>query len=395
MTALLALALAIAGSVALLTAIFLGAEIAASFFYRVPDLNLVGARGRIAVIIPAHNEATGIALAIKAATKELVAGDRIVVVADNCSDETAATARTAGAEAIERSNKDLLGKGFAMQFGIDHLRADPPEIVIFLDADCVPAVGAIDRIAKIARATSRPVQALYLANPPPNSGAASSISAFAWLLINRVRMAGLQTLGGFSRLTGSGMALPWAMIANRRLATGEIVEDLAFTTTLVEEGHAPLLDLGSLIQSDLARSEAGAAIQRARWEFGSMRLALRKAGALLGLGLSGDSRSLLLALDLMIPPLTVFYAVILAGAILSLPFAFAGHSSALWLFWSAGLLATGSIMIAWLAYGRSVLPPETLAGLGDYLIRKIRVYFGEGRKSAERWTRTDRGDNQS
>ncbi|NKB16177.1 MAG: hypothetical protein HC774_03675, partial [Sphingomonadales bacterium] len=161
--------------------------------------------------------------------------------------------------------------------------------------------------------------------------------------------------------------------------TGEIVEDLALTTSLIEEGHAPVLDLGSLIQSELARSEAGAAIQRARWEFGSMRLALRRAGALLRLGLSGDRRSLLLALDLMVPPLTVFGALILAGATLSLPFAFAGHSSALRLFCGAGLLATASIMTAWLAYGRSVLPPNTLAGLGDYLIRKIRVYFGEGR----------------
>jgi hypothetical protein len=41
-----------------------------------------------------------------------------------------------------------------------------------------------------------------------------------------------------------------------------------------------------------------------------------------------------------------------------------------------------------------VLPPRTLAGLGEYLLGKLSVYGGEGRKSAERWTRTDRGDGR-
>ncbi|MDZ7626884.1 MAG: glycosyltransferase family 2 protein [Parvularculaceae bacterium] len=390
----ISLLLTIAGAAVLAITIVFAAEVVASFFYDAPEVSQLATRGRIVVLIPAHNEVGGIAQTVALVVKELAAGDRVIVVADNCSDETAEVARAAGAVAIERSDPDRVGKGFAMQFGVDYLRPDPPEAVIFLDADCIPVLGAIDRIAKIAHATSRPVQALYLANPPANSGAASSVSAFAWLLINRVRMSGLQALGGFSRLTGSGMALPWELLESRKLSTGEIVEDLALTTSLIEEGHAPLLDLRSVILTELARTEVGAATQRARWEIGSMRLALRKAGMLFGHGLSGDRKAFLMALDLLIPPLTVLGAVILAGLIVSILFVFLGHSGAFQAFWIAGIITGGSIAFSWLAYGRTILPPATFAGLGGYLVQKIRVYFGEGRKSAERWTRTDRGDGR-
>src|SRR5262249_791978 len=47
---------------------------------------------RTAVLIPAHNEGTGTISTIQDAQAELGAGDRIVVVADNCTDDTAAIA---------------------------------------------------------------------------------------------------------------------------------------------------------------------------------------------------------------------------------------------------------------------------------------------------------------
>src|SRR5438128_10592788 len=56
------------------------------------------------IIVPAHNEAAGIASTVKS----LLALDwpadkrRVVVVADNCSDDTAELARAAGAVVLER-----------------------------------------------------------------------------------------------------------------------------------------------------------------------------------------------------------------------------------------------------------------------------------------------------
>jgi glycosyltransferase involved in cell wall biosynthesis len=394
MTGILALPLSLAAFCVLAIVCFFAAEVIASFFYRAPAAPKAGPRGRIAVVIPAHNEEGGVGATIALARDALGGADRILVVADNCTDGTAAVARAAGAEVVERSDAVNRGKGFALQAGVDRLRADPPETIVFLDADCAPQAGAIDRIARLASERARPVQALYLARPAEEAGTASAVSAFAWLVLNRVRMTGLQAMGGFSRLTGSGMAFPWGQIAGRKLASGEIVEDLALTLSLVEDGAAPLLDTGAVIETGLARSAAGAATQRARWELGSMRLAARRAGALFAKGFFGDVKALLMAFDLLVPPLTVLLAVIAAGFLASLFFAIAGEGRALSYFFFAALVFTAALGVAWLEYGRSTLPPEMLSGLTPYLLGKLRVYGGEGRKSAKGWTRTDRGPDR-
>ncbi len=373
--------------------LFLALEILASFLAARPPGVPTEGRGRIAVVIPAHNEGAGVAATVKAVRAQLRETDNVIVVADNCDDDTAEVARPAGAEAIERKDKVRCGKGYALQFGVDHLRSDPPQTIVFIDADCTPAPGAIERIAARAAYLRRPVQALYLMAPPAEASPKAAVSAFAWLLMNRVRMSGLQHLFGVTRLTGSGMAFPWELISAANLASGEIVEDLALTIRMIEAGSPPFLDLGAVVTSDLAKTDAGATTQRARWEHGSLRMAARMAPRLLGKGIRGDIRSLAMALDLLVPPLTIFLlamaAMIVAGALA----AFSGYGGALVLTIFSATIFVMSVAFAWAAYGRELLPAASLLAIAPYLLGKARVYGAEGRKSAERWTRTDRGED--
>src|SRR5205814_9716062 len=69
-----------------------------------------GVRPRLAVLVPAHNEAAGIAAALATMTAQLQPGDRLLVVADNCSDDTARVAAVAGAEVAERHDLQRRGK---------------------------------------------------------------------------------------------------------------------------------------------------------------------------------------------------------------------------------------------------------------------------------------------
>lgn len=370
---------------------FLLLEVAASFGAPAPPDISARPRGRIGVVIPAHNEQEIVAATVAAVRAELRDVDRIIVVADNCDDDTAALARPAGADAIERKDKTRCGKGYALQFGVDHLRQTPPETVVFIDADCRPAPGAIARLAARADYLQRPVQALYLMRAAEGAGFKSAVSAFAWLLMNRVRMSGLQQLSGATRLTGSGMAFPWSLISKADLASGEIVEDLALTVRMIENGAPPFLDLGAVVTSDLARSDAGATTQRARWEHGSLRMAARMAPKLLLEGMKGDGKSLAMAFDLAIPPLTVLAAALVGVTGLSVIAALFGAGGALKVsVWSI-FLFSAAVAIGWAAYGRETLPPRALKGVGAYLLGKARVYGEEGRKSARRWTRTERG----
>src|ERR1039458_5973497 len=109
--------------------------------------SIQGPRPRVAVIIPAHNESVGLLPTVEDVKKQLRVGDRLLVVADNCTDDTAVVASTAGAELIERVEPTKIGKGYALDFGLNHLSLDPPAIVIFIDADCRITEGTIGQLA--------------------------------------------------------------------------------------------------------------------------------------------------------------------------------------------------------------------------------------------------------
>ena len=68
----------------------------------------------IAVLIPAHNESSGIIATLNSIRSQLKLTDRLLVVADNCNDDTAKIAAEYGAEVIERHDANNRGKGFAL-----------------------------------------------------------------------------------------------------------------------------------------------------------------------------------------------------------------------------------------------------------------------------------------
>ena len=84
----------------------------------------------IAVIIPAFNEEQSIGKVINAISTQLV--QRIIVVNNGSRDNTVKVAEGAGAIVLTENRK---GYGWACLAGIDFLRNDPPEIVVFLDGD--------------------------------------------------------------------------------------------------------------------------------------------------------------------------------------------------------------------------------------------------------------------
>jgi glycosyltransferase involved in cell wall biosynthesis len=85
---------------------------------------------RVDVVIPALNEEAALPLVLGDIPRELV---RRVVVADNGStDRTAEVARAHGAEVVHQPER---GYGAACLAALDHLRADPPGVVVFLDGD--------------------------------------------------------------------------------------------------------------------------------------------------------------------------------------------------------------------------------------------------------------------
>jgi len=92
----------------------------------------------VAVLIPAWNEEKSIAATIDGLRSQTQAPDLIVVVANNCTDDTAAAARAAGAEVIEMPHNPHR-KGGALNYGIETLLASlaDKDRIFVMDADTV------------------------------------------------------------------------------------------------------------------------------------------------------------------------------------------------------------------------------------------------------------------
>lgn len=85
---------------------------------------------RVAAVIPAHNEESSVALVVADLPRALV--ERVVVCDNDSTDGTARAARDAGATVVQEPRR---GYGAACLRALQTLESDPPDIVLFLDAD--------------------------------------------------------------------------------------------------------------------------------------------------------------------------------------------------------------------------------------------------------------------
>jgi cellulose synthase/poly-beta-1,6-N-acetylglucosamine synthase-like glycosyltransferase len=383
---------ALAILLAIPTFIFLLETIAAIALPQPPGLSFRSLhRLRIAALVPAHNESANILATLADINKQLQERDRLVVVADNCNDDTAGVAAAAGAEVVERHDTERIGKGYALDFGLVRLAADPPEIVIIVDADCRLAERAIEELASTCAATHRPVQALYLMSPPSQSSINYAAAEFAWRIKNWIRPLGLRALGLPCQLVGTGMAFPWDVIRKANIADGNIVEDLKLGLALAQFGKPPVFCPTAIVNSEFSASVTGARTQRMRWEHGHMAI-IGTVPQLLYRALTQHNWPLLaLALDIAVPPLALLVLLVLAVTALA-GIAVGKGCSPTALFISAADLATLglAVFIVWLRHGRDLLPLPRLFLLVPFVVGKLPLYLRSLFRRQTRWIRTDR-----
>jgi cellulose synthase/poly-beta-1,6-N-acetylglucosamine synthase-like glycosyltransferase len=346
---------------------------------------------RAAVLIPAHNEEAGIGKTVRSILPELGTGDRILVIADNCSDRTAAVAIEAGATVTERFDQVNRGKGFALAHGIDQLSSDAPDVVIVIDADCTVAPGSIAAMKRRTMTLSRPVQMLNLMRAPEGHERRFAVAEFAWRVKNQIRPTGLSKLGLPCQLMGTGMAFPWAIARAARFASGNIVEDLELGVRLAAEGKAPAFFTGATVFSTFPTSHEGEIHQRRRWEGGSFSMLLKHGWANVGRGVLGGNAALVaLGLDMLVPPLVLHAAILLGVTAVAGLLWLAGLVP--WFLLSLALLALGlfgvGLLLAWYSRGRDLLPLSDLPRIVSFILAKFRIH-GRGSKPSS-WVRADR-----
>ena len=387
-------ALALIALIAAIPAFFLSLQLFCSLGNArraVPASDAAGA-ATLTVLVPAHNEATHLLTALESIGSQIDRRDRIVVVADNCSDDTATIAAGFGATVVVRDDPQRRGKGHALAYGLDHMRSAPPDFVAIVDADCQLEPGTLAQLQRKASQTGRPVQACYLMTNPPGASDLAGIPAFAFLVKNRIRPIGMMRLGLPVHLLGTGMVFPWHIIDGAEIDNGEIVEDMKLGADLVRAGLFPVYCPDTLVTSTFPGERDAALVQRRRWEHGHLGVALSCVPGLVVSGLRGlDIRKLGFALDLLIPPLAL---LMLVNLLLLLVFALMaaigiGYSGMLIL--AAAMSCLGAaLFLVWLRFGRTLVPPRIVLKIPAYIFGKIAIYAGLFGNREKKWVRTKR-----
>jgi cellulose synthase/poly-beta-1,6-N-acetylglucosamine synthase-like glycosyltransferase len=350
-------------------------------------------RPSCAVLVPANDEEAGIAATLATVQPQLAAADRLVVVADNCTDRTASVARSLGATVVERHDSERHGKGFALDFGIRFLAANPPEVLIVIDADCAAEAGAIDHLARGVGVSGSPLQGVSLVTTVPGrAGAAAELACFAFLLKNLVRPLGLSRLGLPCLLTGTGMAFPWSAVRDACLASGNLVEDMVLALDLARAGHLARLCPEARVISALPETAEAAIAQRYRWEHGHVQTIIQQLPGLLGRGLTkGPPQLVALALELGVPPLSLLsltWSLVLAAAVVHGTWTASWGPALMLAVWATALAAV--LLACWLKFGRGHSRFRSLLAAPVYVLSKVPLYLALAYRPQKRWVRAAR-----
>jgi cellulose synthase/poly-beta-1,6-N-acetylglucosamine synthase-like glycosyltransferase len=347
---------------------------------------------QVAVLIPAHNEGAGLTPTIADIKLQLRPWDRLVVVADNCSDDTAAVAAALGAEVCTRNDLTRIGKGYALDWGIKYLAAAAPDIVVVIDADCRVSEGSLENLCGECLISDRPVQALYLMHAAPGSPVNQQVAQFAWRVKNLLRPLGLHNLNLPCQLMGTGMAFPWKLMQSANLSSASIVEDMKLGLEFAAIGRAPLFCPSAIVTSTFPTSDSATRTQRQRWEQGHISLISGAPKLLVGAIKQRDLKLCAAALDLVVPPLSLLVLLLAVAAIGTALAPIMGLSEKPFFITAACLLvAVASIIIAWVKHGRDILPLDAVVLMIPYLANKFSFYtaLAAGHR-VSRWVRTDR-----
>ena len=346
------------------------------------------------ILIPAHNEENDIGKNLQAIKSQLEEGDKILVVADNCSDNTAAICRNENAMVIERTNTTQIGKGYALQYGVDYIKTlpEPWRTIVVMDADCQFTEGSLNTLVAKSQSLNWVVQALYLMKSPDKSNIKLNISEFTWLIKNWVRPLGLKKMGISCHLQGSGMAFPLTILNKYSLASGSIVEDLELGLKIVDGGDKILFLPESTVLSYFPTNEEGLAIQRKRWEHGHMSIVAKMPKVMFDALRHLNPKLFFQALDASIPP-TIIWVFFLTSVTFS-TFVLGLFTSFHWLAYYAVTSAVFTLLLVscWIRFGKTILPVWQLKGILPFILSKFGIYKSFVSNREKTWVRTKRDD---
>ena len=325
---------------------------------------------RFDVIVPAHNEA----LVIERCLASLHALDwppsqfRLLLIADNCDDNTAHIGRAAGAIVLERRHATLRSKGYALQFAFAHSRAGNwADACVVIDADAQVSPNLLEAFAARIETGAGVIQAHYGVLNPADSWR-TRLLAIAHGAFHGVRSAARERLGVSCGLRGNGWCATHAVLDAVPYKAFSLTEDLEYGIELGLAGLRVHYAAEAFANAEMASDEKVARHQRQRWEDGRFALIRNKTLPLLREAWRRRSLTCLdLAADLLVLPLSyvAMNITVMTGAGLLISHWHASAFLWVWLGLGCAVLVTLYVLRGWQLSGRG------LRGLADLAVAPL------------------------
>jgi 1,2-diacylglycerol 3-beta-glucosyltransferase len=344
------------------------------------------------IIVPAHNEASVIERTVASLRKIDWPPDgfRIFVIADNCTDQTAALARLAGATVLERQDPGLRGKGYALNFAFRSSREQAwADAVIVVDADAEVSSNLAAAFAARIEGGVHAIQAHYGILNPMASWRTRLIT-IAKASFHIVRSRARESMKLSCGIRGNGWCVTHALLNQVPYQAYSLTEDLEFGIDIGLAGFRVAYADEAHSNAEMVTDEKIAGTQRRRWESGRFQLIRSRTLPLLLAAIRRrDAVCFDLAIDLMVLPLSyvTLNVLLLLGA--ALVAVYWGLAQFLWV-WialacAAGLLAY--VLRGWQLSGIGARGVFDLARAPAFLIWKVILMLRPGTQG---WVRTDR-----
>ncbi len=377
---------------------YLAALTLLSLFVRKRTFHAPAVHRRFAVVVPAHNEESCIARTIKSLLALRYPKKRydVIVVADNCTDQTADTARREGATVFERQDADRRGKGYALRWCFDRLLAAKRgyDAIAVIDADSIASPNFLEILNHYLEGGSHAVQVSDMVEPQPDAWSAE-MTRFGFTLYNYVRPLGRKLLKCSAGVRGNGMCFSARTLREYPWNTFSLNEDLEYGLGLLLHGKSVDFAPETAVYAAMPSEARNAISQRSRWEGGRFPVIRKYSLPLLSAAVRRFSfRPFDALIELVTPPFVNMFVLVALIAAAHLVLAAAGIESAslfllLWL-----LIASAGVfhVIAGLwSAGADRHLYRAFLHLPRYAIWKIALYARHLRRtSGGEWVRTAR-----
>ena len=234
------------------------------------------------ILIPAHNESTGIGQVLESCKVIEYPPNlfSIVVIADNCSDDTAEIVRQHGVKCMERHDTEKRGKGEALAWAIPQLLETQQDAIMIVDADCFLDKQVLFACDEQLTKGAKAIQVSYLVSNPDDSFRCYCM-ALARIIENRLYYWPKSVVGLAPFLIGSGMVLHRQVLEKHPWQCMGLNEDFEYCFHLIENGIKPVFAGGIGLTSPFPVDEEQLVVQRTRWVFGGIEALKHAVGRLL------------------------------------------------------------------------------------------------------------------